>query len=182
MSTARELPAETKKRLKELQILSDKAESGDKHARQELRRAVRESTPEVVAEASDLSSRSSRLLIKTVAADDPLLEEALETRLELMRSKILGVDPTPLEVLLVQRVVACWLVVELFEVLMSAQLYRDNHNRVPLSYLKHMIRWKESVQRRYLSAIKELARVRKLQSNTPGIQVNTQINLGSEHS
>jgi hypothetical protein len=115
-----------------------------------------------------------------VAADDPLLEEALETRLELMRSEIAGVDPTPLEVLLVQRVVACWLVVELFEVLMAAQLYRDNKNRVPLTYLKHMIRWQESAQRRYLSAIKELARVRKLQSNTPGIQVNTQINLGSE--
>jgi hypothetical protein len=180
VSTAHELPDEAKHRLKELEILSQKAENGDKQARRELRRAVRELTPDVVAEASDLSSRSSRLLIKTVAADDPLLEEALETRLELMRSEIAGVDPTPLEVLLVQRVVACWLVVELFEVLMAAQLYRDNKNRVPLTYLKHLIRWQESAQCRYLSAIKELARVRKLQSNTPGIQVNTQINLGSE--
>ena len=179
MSTAHELPAETKKRLKELQILSDKVESGDKQARRELRRAVRASTSEVVAQASDLSSRSSRLLIQTVAADDPLLEEALEMRLELMRSEILGVNPSPLEVLLVQRVVACWLVVEFFEALMSAQLYRENKNRVPLTYLKHMIRWQESAQRRYLSAIKELARVKKLQSNTPGIQVNTQINVGS---
>ena len=65
---------------------------------------------------------------------------------------------------------------------MSAQLYRDNNNRVPLSYLKHMIKWQERAQRRYLSAIKEVARLRKLQSNTPGIQVNTQINLGSERS
>jgi hypothetical protein len=180
VSTARELPDETKHRLKELEALSQKAENGDKQARRELRRAVRESTPDVVAEASDLSSRSSWLLIKTVAADDPLLEEALEKRLELMRSEIAGVDPSPLEVLLVQRVVSCWLLVEFFEVLMSAQLYRENKNRVPLSYLKHMIRWQESAQRRYLSAIKELVRVRKLQSNTPGIQVNTQINLGTE--
>ena len=89
-------------------------------------------------------------------------------------------DSSPLEILLVQRAVSCWLVVELFEVLMSAQLFRYNKNRVPMSYLKHMIRWQESAQRRYLSAIKELAQVRKLQGNTPGIQVNTQINLGSE--
>jgi len=182
VSTAHELTDETKHRLKELEILSQKAENGDKQARRELRRAVRASTSEVVAKASDLSSRNSRLLIQTVAADDPLLEEALETRLELMRSEILGVNPSPLEVLLVQRVVACWLVVELFEVLISAQLYRDNKNRVPMSYLKHMIRWQESAHRRYLSAIKELARLRKLQSNTPGIQLNTQINLGSERS
>jgi len=148
VSTAHELTDETKHRLKELEILSQKAENGDKQARRELRRAVRASTSEVVAKASDLSSRNSRLLIQTVAADDPLLEEALETRLELMRSEILGVNPSPLEVLLVQRVVACWLVVELFEVLISAQLYRDNKNRVPMSYLKHMIRWQESAQRR----------------------------------
>jgi hypothetical protein len=35
----------------------------------------------------------------------------------------------------------------------------------------------ESVQRRYLASIQALARVRKLQSNTPGIQVNTQVNV-----
>jgi len=35
----------------------------------------------------------------------------------------------------------------------------------------------ESATRRYLAAIQTLARVRKLQSNTPGVQYNTQINV-----
>jgi hypothetical protein len=44
-------------------------------------------------------------------------------------------------------------------------------------YLRHVFKWQESASRRFLCAIRELARVRKLQSNTPGIQYNTQINL-----
>jgi hypothetical protein len=35
----------------------------------------------------------------------------------------------------------------------------------------------ESATRRYLAAIQTRARVRKLQSNAPGIQYNTQINV-----
>jgi hypothetical protein len=37
--------------------------------------------------------------------------------------------------------------------------------------------WQESANRRFLCAIRELARVRKLQNNTPAVQFNTQINL-----
>jgi len=35
----------------------------------------------------------------------------------------------------------------------------------------------ESATRRYLASIRELARVRKLQSGTPPMQVNTQVNV-----
>jgi hypothetical protein len=73
--------------------------------------------------------------------------------------------------------------VELLEALTSTQLQSGEHmkdKRVPDSFLKLMLKWQESAQRRYLSAIRELAQVRKLQSGTPGIQYNTQINLRSE--
>ena len=51
--------------------------------------------------------------------------------------------------------------------------------RISLGLLKHYLSWQEGANRRYLAAIRELARVRKLQSGTPGIQVNnnTQINV-----
>jgi hypothetical protein len=35
----------------------------------------------------------------------------------------------------------------------------------------------ESAHRRYLAAIRELARVRRLQAGAPALQVNTQINI-----
>jgi hypothetical protein len=41
-----------------------------------------------------------------------------------------------------------------------------------------MVKIQESVNRRYLAAIKTLAQVRKLQANTLAVQVNTQINIG----
>jgi hypothetical protein len=101
----------------------------------------------------------------------------LSGRLHMMREEIAGENPTPLEVLLTERVVACWILVEAFEVLMAAQLSLDGKHRVPMSFLKHALKWQESANRRYLASIRELARVRKLQSSIPSVQVNTQINL-----
>jgi hypothetical protein len=80
-------------------------------------------------------------------------------------------------------VVSCWLLVELLEALTSAQLQRGEHmkaKRVPDSFLKFILKWQESAQRRYLSAIRELTRIRKMQSGTPGVQYNTQLNLRSD--
>jgi hypothetical protein len=53
----------------------------------------------------------------------------------------------------------------------------DTQERVPLLYLLESVKVQESAHRRYLSAITELVRVRKLQSGTPGVQYNTQINV-----
>jgi hypothetical protein len=100
-----------------------------------------------------------------------------------MRTQIAGEDPTPLEALLTERVVSCWLLVELLETLTSVQLQSGEHKgdkRIPDSLLKLTLKWQESAQRRYLVAIRELTQVRKLQSGTPGIQYNTQTNLRSE--
>ena len=176
------LPADVKERLDELRELSEKAEAGDVGAKKELKRAVRESSPAVIARASDIGRKAQHALIGTAAGGDPLTEYALSGRLDMMREEIAGEDPTPLEVLLTERVVACWMLVELFEVLMAAQLALDGKHRVSMSLLKHMTKWQESANGRYLSSIRELARVRKLQRNTPSLQVNTQINVSSESS
>jgi hypothetical protein len=84
-------------------------------------------------------------------------------------------DLTPLERLLGERVVAGWLLVEVFKGLIAARFQRGKPRgaSVSPSYLIQMSRILESATRRYLRAIRELARVRKLQSTTPGIQVNT---------
>lgn len=177
-----QLPAEVKGRLEKLRELSERAEAGEADAKKELKRAVRESSPAVIARASDIGRTAQHVLIGTASGGDPLTKYALSGRLDMMREEVSGPDPTPLEVLLTERVVACWLLVETFEVLMTAQLALEGKHRVPLSYLKHVLKWQESANHRYLSSIRELARVRKLQSNTPGNQTNVQINLGSERS
>jgi hypothetical protein len=174
-----ELPKDVKNRLGELQTLSERVEGGDKNARKELRKALRESAPEVISRASDIGRRGQWALIKTVSANDPLTEEALVARLDLMRAEVAGPEPSPPEVLLTERICSLWLLIEVLEMLVSAQLSAalPPEQRSPMSYLQHVFKWQESANRRFLSAMRELARVRKLQNNTPAVQFNTQINL-----
>jgi len=44
-------------------------------------------------------------------------------------------------------------------------------------FLKFYLGWQEQAHRRLLSSIRELARVRRLQSGLPRMQTNVQINL-----
>jgi hypothetical protein len=161
-----ELSEETRKRLAELKALSDRAEAGDKEARRKLRLMVRASSAEVVGRASDVGRRAGRVLARSAAGGDPLAEEALCAKLDLMRAEIAGEDPTPLEVLLTERVVSLWMFTTLLEVLLAGQ-YRgnvvDGSKRLSPSYLIQQSRILENATRRYLAAIRELARVRKLQ-------------------
>jgi hypothetical protein len=175
---ALELSQEARGRLTELRAVSDKAEAGDNEARKELRRLVRSSSPEIIAAASDVAGRAGWMLIKTISASEPLMQEALEERMHQMRAEIAGENPTPLEVLLTERVVAGWLLVEVLEGLVSAQYQRDvKAHRVPPGHVIQQSRILESATRRYLAAIRELARVRKLQATMPPVQVNAQVNI-----
>jgi hypothetical protein len=177
VGAALELSADVRERLTELNILSEKAQAGDKAARRELRKAVRSSSREVVARACDLARMGQRVLIEAAAPDNPLVEEALPARLDLMREEVAGENPTPLEVLLTEQIVSLWMLLELHEVLHSAQYKRGSEHQVSPTFLLQMVKVQESAHRRFLASVQALARVRKLQANTPGIQVNTQINV-----
>jgi hypothetical protein len=161
-----ELSEATRDRLAELRALSDRAEGGDTKARRKLRLMVRASSAEVVGRASDVGRRAGRVLARSAAGGDPLAEEALCAKLDLMRAEIAGDDPTALEVLLTERVVSLWMLTTLLEVLLAGQYRRDAGDglkRLSPPYLIQQSRILESTTRRYFAAIRELARVRKLQ-------------------
>jgi hypothetical protein len=179
-----ELSKGARERLKELRALSEEAKGGDKKARRELRKAVRASSPEVVAEASDVARLGQLMVIKSLSGDNALRAEALEAKLDSMRAELLEQSPLnkegprPLETILAERVVSAWIVGEFFEAILCGQLQTGLGNRrASPSYLKFLLGWQEQAHRRLLSAIKALAQVRRLQSGTPGSQTNVQINL-----
>jgi hypothetical protein len=165
--------------IKRIEDLSKKAEGGDKSARAELRRAVAKCSPEVIADISHIAKRADAILIRTISAGEPAMEEALEARLRYMREEMAGPNPTPLEQILSERIVSGWLLVEILEALIAAQYNRESGKgtHVSPSYIIQESKILESATRRYLQAIKTLAQVRKMQSATPGVQVNTQINV-----
>jgi hypothetical protein len=177
---ALELSEETRIRLAELRALSDKAQAGDKNARKELRLMVRTSSAEVIGRASDVGRRAGQTLARTASGGDPLIEEALYAKLDAMRAEIAGEDPTPLEVLLTERVVSLWMFTTLLELVLATQYRRsvdDARERLSSSYILQQSRILESATRRYLAAIRELARVRKLEATAPPIHLNTQVNV-----
>jgi hypothetical protein len=69
-----ELSEDARGRLAALRAISEEAEGGSRNARKRLRRLVRSSSPEVIAEASDIAGRAQWMLVKTISAGEPLME------------------------------------------------------------------------------------------------------------
>jgi hypothetical protein len=164
-----ELTEATRKRIRELQELADKAEGGEDGARLELRRRLREETPEVVARCSDSARSYRRLLAERSSGGNPLRKEAISERAGRMALELAGENPTPLEVLLSERVASLWVLVELQEALLAAWYYKATSP----AFVLQMARLQESAHRRYLAAIKTLAQVQKLQGPS-----RVQVNIG----
>jgi hypothetical protein len=177
VSAQLELTDGARERIQELQTLSERAEEGEEGARRELRRALRESAPEVIARCSDIARNYQRLAAETASGRDSLVEDAMVERARRMVDELGGENPSPLEGLLAERIASLWVLVETQEALLFASYSRGQERPVGPAYVIQMCKIQESTSRRYLAAIKALAQVRKLQANTPGIQYNTQINV-----
>src|SRR5262249_8806901 len=95
---------------------------------------------------------------------NPLLRESLTRKLELLRGELAGPNPAPLERLLVERVVTCWLQLHYLELLHASQ---DTLSLVQRTCWERCL---DRAQNRYLSALKTLALVRKLA--VPVLQLN----------
>jgi hypothetical protein len=177
-----ELSDAVKDRIRELQRLEKRVEEGEEGARRELRRAVRESTPTVIARCADVSGKSRGMLSEAVSGGSPLIKEALEAKAEAMRTEIAGEDPTPLELLLASDITNLWLVVEMLGAFYAGQFQRrerkgEREKGATVSGIGFLLKMQESAHRRYLAAVRELAHVRKLQGGAPAVQVNTQVNI-----
>ena len=96
----------------------------------------------------------------------------IERQLDSMRSEIAGERPSPLELLLTERVVATWLQVQLFEGLHATGI--GKHTLAQGTYSQKRL---DRAHRNHLSAIHSLAQIRKIgpavQSNITEKQINT---------
>jgi hypothetical protein len=115
----------------------------------------------LVESIADAGLRAQAELVKKIGAT-PLHAEAFARKLPAMRAELCGATPTPLERMLVERIINCWLRVHTIEMLLCQQ---DNSSGVDF-FEKQLDR----AHKRHLAAIKALAQVRKLQ--LPTLQVN----------
>jgi hypothetical protein len=147
----------------ELLALTDRAQRGDRSTLPALRELLKNPAAVDVL-GGDLARQAQLTLIDKFSGKNLLFKESLTRKLELLRDELGGAPPTPLERLLVDRVVACWLHLHHLEIGYSAK------EGMSLDLGAYYQRCLSSAQKRYLSAIKTLALVRKLA--VPVLQVN----------
>ena len=140
----------------------ERAQAGDASTLPTLRLLLE--SPEVVdLVGGDLARQAQTRLIRKFAGENLVLAEALPRKLEAIRSELVGPNPPPLEKLLVERVVTCWLYLHQLEVTYGGA----NMSPDLATYYQQSI---QRAQKNYLAAIKTLATVRKLA--LPALQVN----------
>jgi hypothetical protein len=143
--------------------LLKRAAKGDTATLPVLRKFL-ENPANVEAFGGNLASYAQGLFVKSLSGGDLCVREAILSKLAAMRTELLGDNPTPVERLLVERVVSCWLQVQ------DADIRAAGAKDLSIKQADYHQRRMDSANRRYLAALKALALVRKLA--VPALQVN----------
>ena len=141
-----------------------RAESGDKTVILDLRELL-DLGPELASFYGNLARTAERELISVMAGKDLVMKETVPLKLEAMREELASSSPNPLEKLLVERVVMCWLALQHAELISTQRSF----GRVNVQEVELYQRRLDRAHKRYLSAIRTLAQIRKL---GPTVQVN----------
>jgi hypothetical protein len=140
-----------------------KVEAGDEGLLPQLREALRDPRW-VELLGGDLARWPIDRLLTAASGGRLVVREAIVRKMDLLRAELAGPDPSADERLLADRVVACWLHLHHLE-------YTDTSLTAAGGQAGELLqRAVDRAHRRYLSAIKTLATVRKLA--LPALQLN----------
>ena len=157
--------------------LVKREDAGDAAARAEVRR-VHDELPELWRITGDLADQAARAWMTTAMGKKRRTAvEATERMAADLRQQLAGPDAPPLERLLAERAVVCWLQLNYVDTILAQRLGGDGLSRGQIEMYQD---WLDRAQKRYLAALKTLAQVRKLL--VPVVQVNIadkQVNVGS---
>lgn len=159
--------------LEEFKGYLERAKKGDKEMLPALRETL-DQMPQLARKLVDPAKQAEYSMIKNYAGDDLLVTETMPRTLNLMREELAGPNPSPLEELLVERVVATWFQVQYFE-----SLYAQNIRNLTIPQSEYHQKRLDRAHKRHLSAVRTLAQVRKLlkpalaQINIADKQINT---------
>ncbi|OAI41755.1 hypothetical protein AYO40_02320 [Planctomycetaceae bacterium SCGC AG-212-D15] len=141
--------------LRNVQELLRDAQAGNSARLPELRKLL-DAHPEVWGAYGDLAHQVLATWVKLISGSNLLLSESLNRKLQAMRAELSGPDPSPLEKLLVERVLACHL-----HVYHADAMVVETTNATPGQHRALQDRL-TGAQHRFLKAIKALATLRKL--------------------
>jgi hypothetical protein len=129
-------------------------------------RAVVDERPGLWDQFGDLTFQAEGAWVHRNAGKSSVVQDAIWRKVKAMRAELRGATSTPLERLLIDRIIICWL-----QMAHADALYGQNLGQLTIRQAEHQQRRVDSAHRRYLGAIKALAQVRRLLVPTL-IQVN----------
>ncbi len=130
------------------------AQSGDESTLPVVRRMLANST-ELVNMAGDAAALAEAAWVRRYAGSDVLTREALKVKAAELRRSLLGVSPTAVERLIVDRIVVCWLQVNFHD---QVEVQQTERTLKQATFDMHR---QESIQRRYLRALRTLTEIRR---------------------
>lgn len=157
-------PADVDDGLEELAKVLDQAVKGDESTVPAIREAIKKSPGIVDAFGGNLAQATVLSFINAMVGKDLVSRECINAKLATIRGELAGPNPSKLERLLVERVVACWLQVH------DADIRYAQAGNISLAQAEYFQRRMNHAHKRYMSAIKTLAVVRKLA--VPAVQIN----------
>lgn len=143
-----------------LDALIARASKGDDSAVPELRRAMDAAGKDLVDLSIGLGAMAELSLVSTFTLENFYVRELLLSETARLRKEVAGPDPTPLVRMLAERLVMCWLQVQLADLRLSCL------GSAPLAVGDYHERQRERANRSFLAASRTFATVKKLGTPT----------------
>ncbi len=159
LAAERGLPGPAHQALVELMT---RAQNGDEESRQGIQKWLAKAPDATLMPAGDLARYA---ILGVLCGKNIVFQEDVRRQMKRLHAQLAGPSPSALESLLVERIVTCWLHLHCYEKENAQSL--DGQS---VDQSKAHGRRVDQAQRRYLSAIKALAQVRRL--DLPAVQVN----------
>jgi hypothetical protein len=140
---------------KRLELLTEKANAGDRQALADLR-AFLDERPEIEGHVGDLARLAEAHWIETVTAGDALASEAVKRRMAQLKADLAGKNPSTVEKLVADLVVVNYVAER------HAEIAAADPSTKSLDQAAFRLKRAESTQRRYLASLKMLAQLRAL--------------------
>ena len=133
-----------------------RAEQGETQVVPELRKVL-DHYPRLWQEAGDLARVTESVWLQQMAGTNAFLRESVSRRAKALRRDLLGDAPTPLERLLVDRVVCTWLGLHYAESKHAGTMQEQTFQQGEY-YQERIVRY----QRMHLAAVRALAQLRRV--------------------
>ena len=124
--------------------------------------------PELWQATGNLAKRTLEHLCRTYYQQSAYVQECVLRRVEQMRKDMGYAEASPLESLLIEQILVCYVNVYVLEMNSAGKLCESHSTETGLYWDRRLT----GAQRRFRCACETLARVRKLSRNTPALQFN----------